>query len=69
MEDSAKFINDSFVDFAGKTHYFTVVATSTNNIGTFAINDVDGDYYPIEKEILSYVLNNEKSSKIREKVN
>ena len=51
MEDSAKFINDSFVDFAGKTHYFTVVATSTNNIGTFAINDEDSDYYPIEKEI------------------
>ena len=51
MEDSAKFINDSFVDFAGKTHYFTVVATSTNKKGTFAINDEYGDYFPIETEI------------------
>ena len=51
MEDSAKFINDSFVDFAGKTHYFTVVATSTNKKGTYIVNDGNGDYYPIETEI------------------
>lgn len=51
MEDSAKFINDSFVDFAGKTHYFTVVATSTNNKDTFAVKDGNGDYYPIEREV------------------
>ena len=52
MEDSAKFINDSFVDFAGKTHYFTVVATSTNKKGTYIVNEESGYCFPpVETEI------------------
>ena len=52
MEDSAKFINDSFVDFAGKTHYFTVVATSTNTKGTYIVNEESGYCFPpVEIEI------------------
>ena len=52
MEDSAKFINDSFVDFAGKIHYFTVVATSTNKKGTYIVNEESGYCFPpVETEI------------------
>ena len=52
MEDNAKFINDSFVDFAGKTHYFTVVATSTNKKGTYIVNEESGYCFPpVETEI------------------
>ena len=51
MEDSAKFINDSFVDFAGKTHYFTVVATSTNKKGTYIVKESGYCFPPVETEI------------------
>jgi len=63
IENLPRYINDKYIFVEPKKLKINLKENTSNVRITGTIS------YPIEKEILSYVLNNEKSSKIREKVN